>query len=71
MRGTTFGSLRRTVGEGSGQGNWARIWFAKLARFHRINQPEHWQFTEQHVIEVSGGVRCARPPANRLYPFGI
>jgi len=51
MRGTTFGSPTPAAGKRSGQGDWASIWFAKLAHFHRINQPEHWQFTEQHVIE--------------------
>src|SRR5690606_37525161 len=51
MRGTTVGAPSRAVSLGSGQADWASIWFAKLARFHRANQPEHWQFTEQHVIE--------------------
>lgn len=71
MRGTMFGSPTRAGSTNSGKEDWARIWFDQLARFHRVYQPESWQFTEQHVIEVSGGVRCARPPANRLYPFGI
>ena len=29
---------------------WARIWFEKLARFHRIADPDHWRFDEEHVV---------------------
>jgi integron integrase len=29
---------------------WAKIWFASLARFHRIDDPGNWTFTDQDVI---------------------
>jgi integron integrase len=29
---------------------WARIWFASLARFHNIDDPGNWPFTDQDVI---------------------
>ena len=51
MRGTTFGSPIRAASKSSGKEDWARIWFDQLARFHRVYQPESWQFTQQHVIE--------------------
>ncbi len=29
---------------------WAKIWFASLARFHHIDDPGNWTFTQQNVI---------------------
>jgi len=29
---------------------WGDIWFGKLAQFHQVSDPQHWQFTDQHVI---------------------
>lgn len=67
MRSTTFGSPTRTAGQGSGQEDWASIWFGKLARFHRIKQPEHWQFTEQHVIDfLRSRLKAGTPAWKRL-----
>ena len=28
-----------------------RLWFASLARFHRVKNPLTWDFDETHVIE--------------------
>mgnify|MGYP006388724949 CR=1 FL=1 len=28
-----------------------RLWFASLARFHRVKDPLSWDFDETHVIE--------------------
>ena len=30
--------------------DWARYWFTQLARYHRVNDPQRWKFTEQDVI---------------------
>lgn len=30
--------------------DWARFWFSKLARFHRVHDPAKWIFAEQDVI---------------------
>ena len=30
--------------------DWARYWFAQLARHHRVHDPAKWCFTEEHVI---------------------
>ena len=41
------------MGTGRDQGNrekWARIWFASLARFHNIEDPGNWSFSDQDVI---------------------
>jgi len=27
-----------------------RLWFASLAKFHRVSDPTTWDFDEQHVI---------------------
>ncbi len=67
MRSTTFGSPTRAASKSSGQEDWARIWFGKLAGFHRVNQPEHWQFTEQHVIEfLRSRLRTGMPAWKRV-----
>ncbi len=38
------------VREGMYREKWARIWFASLARFHNIDDPGNWAFTDQDVI---------------------
>ena len=35
---------------GSDRPDWARIWFDKLVRFHQVNDPIRWKFTEEDVI---------------------
>lgn len=30
--------------------DWARIWFAKLSKFHQIRDPQVWCFAEDDVI---------------------
>ena len=30
--------------------DWARYWFAQLARHHRVRDPAQWSFTEERVI---------------------
>jgi len=30
--------------------DWARFWFAKLAKFHQVHDPSAWTFTEDHVV---------------------
>ena len=32
--------------------DWARIWFDKLAKFHQINDPQRWAFSDQDVIAL-------------------
>ena len=29
---------------------WARFWFHKLARFHGVQDPARWKFTEQMAV---------------------
>ena len=29
---------------------WARFWFAQLAKFHRVHDPAQWVFSEDHVV---------------------
>jgi hypothetical protein len=33
------------------QVNWGRVWFGKLARFHRVADPWKWTFSRENVIE--------------------
>jgi len=42
---------------------WARFWFAQLARHHRVHDPAKWSFTEQDVIAF---LRAKRPRRNNL-----
>ena len=35
----------------SGEVDWARIWFSKLAKFHNVEKPHEWRFTQQDVID--------------------
>ncbi len=66
MPGTTSDSLRQGSSEETGE-RWARIWFEKLARFHRVEHPECWQFTDQDVIEyLRSRLKSGTPAWKRL-----
>jgi hypothetical protein len=43
--GRQFGSKREDKSE-----FYARQWFASMAKFHRVNNPATWEFTEDHLI---------------------
>ncbi len=46
---------------------WAGIWFASLARFHRIEEPGNWQFDEGHVIAfLRESLKLGMPTWKRL-----
>ena len=30
--------------------DWARYWFAQLAKYHRVHDPAKWSFTEDDVV---------------------
>ena len=30
---------------------WAQIWFAKLAKFHKVKDTRNWQFSREQVID--------------------
>ncbi len=54
----TAGTAKRPSRE-----DWAEIWFAKLAKFHRIDQPQQWSFTQQDVIDFLRANLEANMPA--------
>lgn len=63
--GTRPGSSR--CNDASPGPDWANIWFEKLARFHRVYQPQHWQFEEHHVIEfLRARLKAGVPAWKRL-----
>lgn len=67
MHVATSGSPPWAASKGSGKADWAKIWFDQLARFHRVYQPEHWQFTEQDVIEfLRSRLKAGMPAWKRL-----
>lgn len=43
--------------------DWARIWFANLARFHRVDDRTNWLFTREHVIAFLKSKVDAHVPA--------
>ena len=43
--------------------DWARFWFAQLARFHRVHDPAQWSFTELHVVAFLRAKVAAGMPA--------
>ena len=43
--------------------DWARIWFAKLAKFHNIKNDDQWQFTPEQVIAFLRARLAAGTPA--------
>ena len=55
--------------------DWARIWFAKLAKFHNINNHDQWQFTsEQRRNRLSlfcglGYSRALRLGSGQIFVF--
>ena len=49
MNGVATGSRGRGQSD-SDRPDWARIWFDKLVRFHQVNDPIRWKFTEEDVI---------------------
>ncbi len=66
MQGTTLRGTRRSSKISSGE-NWANIWFEKLARFHRVYQPQHWQFDEKPVVEfLQSKLKAGVPAWKRL-----
>jgi len=46
-----------------GGDDWGQIWFEKLARFHQVQQPLRWEFTEQDVIKFLRSKLKAGVPA--------
>lgn len=40
----------RDTGRSEEKEKWAKIWFDRLAKFHRIEDAGNWAFDEQHVI---------------------
>lgn len=61
------GGFRRSGGSNGDQKksseDWARIWFAKLARFHNIKNREQWEFTAEEVIAFLRARLAAGTPA--------
>ncbi len=50
-----------------GGDDWGRIWFEKLARFHQVQQPLQWEFTEQDVIKfLRSKLKAGEPAWKRL-----
>lgn len=50
-----------------GREQWAEIWFAKLAQFHRVTDPTRWQFDEQQVIAfLRSKLKSGMPAWKRL-----
>ena len=46
----------------------ARIWFSSVAKFHRIENPNSWQFTEADVIDfLRSKLKANMPTVKRLY----
>ena len=47
--------------------DWAKIWFAKLAKFHGIKNKECWEFTAEQVIAfLRSKVKAGAPAWKRL-----
>ena len=49
------------------QKDWADIWFGKLAKFHQIDHPASWHFSEEEVIAfLKSKVKAGEPAWKRL-----
>ena len=49
------------------QEDWADIWFGKLAKFHQIDHPASWHFSEEEVIAfLKSKVKAGEPAWKRL-----
>jgi integron integrase len=44
-------SFAQSPGKQESNEKFGRVWFAALARFHKINTPQSWDFDESHVIQ--------------------
>ena len=54
-------------GERKGPEGWAKIWFAKLAKFHSFKNKECWEFTAEQVIAfLRWKVKAGTPVWRRL-----
>ena len=42
--------LVNSLGQQETAEKFAHLWFDGMARFHRVKDPDTWQFDEQHVI---------------------